>query len=384
MIEMRSAWKRRAAIAVDAVLAIAARPFVRSIGRSLPEHPRVLVIRGDHIGDAVMATAVLQPLRAALAPDRLDVLVGPWAAPALRAHPLVDDLVVAALPWWSAARGASVREQIRDWLRLSALIFRLRRTRYDVAVDLRGDLRQIFLLMCIPGIPERVGTDRTGGRRLLTRCWPYRSGLHVVEQNMAIVGLLGATGHGVLDVPAAVAPPLPLRKGIAAELPNGYVALALRGNEPNRSWPVGHAAALAVEIHRRYGLGCLYLGGPADREFGDQVAATASAPVFNAAGKTSLAESVALLAAAHAAVMVDSGPMHLAAASGVRTIGLFGPGDPRECAPWSPLGRVVTTGAPCGCIHPVCDYVSAGPGRCMLSLTPTMVLRQLDDLLRRE
>jgi ADP-heptose:LPS heptosyltransferase len=63
----------------------------------------VLVVRCDHIGDAVMATAVLRPLREALRPATLDVLAA-LGRQGVEGHPAVDHVLTYATPWWSAVR----------------------------------------------------------------------------------------------------------------------------------------------------------------------------------------------------------------------------------------------------------------------------------------
>src|SRR5258705_8557472 len=113
MIEMRSRWKRRLAMAADRLLALSAPLLVSRIAPPrLPSHPRILLIRCDHIGDAVMATAVLGPLRRHLQPERLYVLAGPCAAAVFRTHPAVDEGIQYAAPRCSALLGIPRRARL--------------------------------------------------------------------------------------------------------------------------------------------------------------------------------------------------------------------------------------------------------------------------------
>jgi ADP-heptose:LPS heptosyltransferase len=153
----------------------------------------------------------------------------------------------------------------------------------------------------------------------------------------------------------------------------GYVAFALKGSEPNRAWSPPQAAVVVDAIFREFGLASVYLGGAGDVSFGADVASLAHAPVVNLAGQTSLAQALTVLQHATVTIAVDSGPMHLAAAVGSPVVALFGPGNPAEARPWSDNARVVSTGAPCGCVHPRCDYTD-GPGRCMRAIDPDMVI----------
>jgi ADP-heptose:LPS heptosyltransferase len=250
--------------------------------------------------------------------------------------------------------------------------------RYDIGIDLRGDLRHIFFLLALGGVSERVSSDRTGGRRLLTRAWTYDSALHEVGKNAAIVALLGVTGEPKLSVPAPDELPADLEQAVAsASGPRGFLALSLRGNEENRSWPLDHAVSFVKMAWSRLQMGTVYIGGGNDRSLGEAIRERAAVPMVNLAGRSTLAHVLAILHRASGAVTVDSGPMHLAAAVGCPQVALFGPGDPRECGPWNPRASVVSAGAPCACVHPRCDY-GPGPGRCMTNLASATVLEAFE------
>jgi lipopolysaccharide heptosyltransferase II len=381
MIEMRSPLKRSAAVIAERALRAAAPLLVRRGDASIPSNPRVLVVRCDHIGDAVMATAVLRPLREGLAAARLDVLAGPWAAPLFTGHPAVDEVIVYGTPWWSAARGLGLGVRLHAWGALPGVVRELRRRHYDVVVELRGDLRQIVCFTALSGAAVRVSSDRTGGRALLTHVWRYDRALHEVEKNVAIASLLVGAPTACPELPPAAPLDEPVRQELATRAPDGYLAMALRGSEPNRSWPAEHAAALARVVRDRFGLTSVYLGAAGDGTFAESIAESAGDALLNLAGRTTLPQTLTVLAGARAAAMVDSGPMHLAAAAGVPLVALFGPGDPAECRPWSARARVVAERAPCGCANPTCDFAPAGPGRCMQRIAVDAVLAALEDVM---
>lgn len=377
VIRMRSPVKRAAALCVNALLRLlpaAGQPTTLSA-------PRVLVVRCDHIGDAIMATAVLEPLRRALGPARLDVLAGPWGEAIFRAHPAVDEVIVYATPWWLQARGARTGARLRAWLRLPAVVRQLRRARYDCVVDLRGDLRHIVFFLAASGARERVSSDRTGGTRLLTRWNRYVPARHEVDQDAAVAALLGAEGPFTPHLaPAAVA--AATGETVPELSRDGYVVFALAGTEENRAWPAEHAAQVADHLWREHRLRAVIVGTAVDVPRADTVAREASSPVTSLCGRTTLPQLLGVLASARAALVVDSGPMHAAAALGVPTLALFGPGDPGECAPRARNAVVLATTAPCGCEHPRCDY-TPGPGRCMRELAPERVIAALGPLLAR-
>jgi ADP-heptose:LPS heptosyltransferase len=382
MIQMRNRWKRTAALVVDATLDLLAPVLSdRSQPAVIPHAPRVLLIRCDHIGDAAMATAVLGPLREALQPSTLDVLTSPWAAAVFESHPKVDRVLSFGTPWWSAARGARVTDRARQWARLPGVIREIRAGQYDVGIDLRGDLRHITFFLALGRIPVRASSDRTGGRGLLTHVWSFDERLHEVQKNLAVASLLGAAAEPRMEIAAGngsadLVPSLLSQPG----LERGYVVFALRGSAVKRSWPASHARAVVELLRVRLGLGSVYVGGPSERDIGDQMAGGAAAGVVNLAGKTTLAEMIAVLRGAKATIAVDSGPMHLAASVGTPIVALFGPGDPATSRPWSDRARVVAENAPCGCRAARCELRDGG-GECMWQIEPLRVFEAVRELL---
>jgi heptosyltransferase-3 len=374
--------KRAAAMVVDRALAVAAPLIARRARADIPVHPRVLVIRCDHIGDVAMSTAVLQPIRAGLQPSRLDVLVGPWGAPLLEQHPAIDRVITYATPWWLAARGASRAERLAAWARLPALVRGLRDARYDIAIDLRGDLRQILFFLALARVPTRVSSDRTGGQRLLTHVARFDPDRHTVEDMAAIVGTLGVRGPApaVLDLGPLPALPDAIERRLAAhEGSGGLMVLALRGTDANREWPAEHAAALADRAAAERGLATVIVGGPGESPLASAVAARANAPVLDVTGQLTLRELATLCRRGAVTVAVDSGPMHIAAAAGGPVVGLFGIGVPTRIGPWGPRTTIATVGAPCGCAPPTCRF-GPGAGRCMRTLTPDIVMRAMQSV----
>jgi ADP-heptose:LPS heptosyltransferase len=380
---MKSRAKHAVAIGVDAVLSLIAPILVRRASAPvLPPNPRVLLIRCDHLGDAAMATAVIGPIRRALRASRLDMLVAPWAAPLFEHHPAVDGVITVATPWWLAARGAPRSRRLQAWGLLPKVIRYIRAGRYDVGIDLRGDLRQILLFLVLGRCSERVSSDRTGGTRLLTRSARYHDAQHEVEKNVAVARLLGVDGDVELEPPSLPELPRMAEESLRSVAgPRGYITLSVRGTKRNRTWPARHGAMLAEHAAAKLGVGTVYVGGEEDREIAEEIAAASPVPIAVLAGRLSLLQSLAVIIGARAAVAVDSGPMHLAALVGTPVVALFGPADPLKYRPWTSRSEIVTVRAPCGCVDPDCVFTATGPGVCMIELTPRAVFEALERLI---
>ena len=113
------------------------------------------------------------------------------------------------------------------------------------------------------------------------------------------------------------------------------------------------------------------LGGPDERALAAEI--VGDTPARDLTGHD-LRDAILALAAAAAAVSNDSGLLHIAAALGTPSIGIFGPTSPWHWAPLNPLAATIeTTGElPCRpCHKPVCRLVHH---RCMRDIAPEQVL----------
>jgi ADP-heptose:LPS heptosyltransferase len=118
---------------------------------------RILLVRLRLIGDVVFTTPVIRALRRHYPDAQLTYLVEPAAAPVVQANPHLSEVVV--VPHTRGWR------RIRDDLRLGA---RLRRERFDMAIDLHGGPRSAWLTWSSRA-PVRVGYDVPGRSWMYTR-----------------------------------------------------------------------------------------------------------------------------------------------------------------------------------------------------------------------
>jgi ADP-heptose:LPS heptosyltransferase len=124
------------------------------------------------------------------------------------------------------------------------------------------------------------------------------------------------------------------------------LAIAPATNWAGKTWPAERFAVVAAELLARDGPladgRLLLLGGPNDRFAAEAVRRVIPrARLVDTVGRTDLLTAYALLKRARLFIGNDSGLMHLAAAAGAPTLGLFGPSDERLYAPWGPHSRVL-------------------------------------------
>jgi heptosyltransferase III len=265
----------------------------------------ILCITLSNIGDAVLTTPVLELLRRAYPQATFD-LVGD--ARSIEVFTNLPGLRDGFLKDKSALRRGSI-----------ALLRSLRRRHYELVVDLRSPYFGYLLR----------------GRRKV--CTPWRRNpwpTHAAERHVAVL-------HPVLG--AQPAPPVqlwlpPSGSGPAAErmgrLPAPCLAVAPGANWAGKTWPAAHFRTLLHALAPNVG-SLLLLGSKAERELCEQLMVDLPLPHWNAAGETSLLETAACLRQTALLIGNDSGVGHLAAAVGIPTLTLFGPGQPERYRPWS-------------------------------------------------
>ncbi len=326
---------------------------------------RSLLIAPQWIGDAVLS----QPLVGALHGRGETVCVAalPWVAPVYRAMPQVAEVV--ELPF---AHGRL------DWRARRALA-KTWRDRFDAAYVLPNSIKSA-LLPWLAKIPRRVGYHGEGRWLLLTERLANPAGRPpMVGFYLALAGQpLTGSERPVLQLPADAIAAATAAAGLA---PGGYWAFA-PGAEygPAKRWPVEHYAALARSLHARDRAQVVLLGSPGEAPLAGEIAALTPEACRVLAGRTSLDEAIALIAAARGMVSNDSGLMHVAAAFGVPQAAVFGSTSPLHTPPLNARARVLwlkdELGLPCmPCFDRTCRF---GHYRCLTSVSPQRVERALD------
>ncbi len=110
---------------------------------------------------------------------------------------------------------------------------------------------------------------------------------------------------------------------------------------PAKRWPVEHYAALARALHAADGAIVALLGSPGEAALCEAIADAAPGACRVLAGKTSLLEAMALIAASRGLASNDSGLMHVAAGFGVPQVAVFGSTSPLHTPPLNPKARVL-------------------------------------------
>ena len=326
-----------------------------------------LVIAPQWIGDAVMSEPLLRALSAR--GETLTVAALPWVAPVYRAMPQVSGVI--ELPFAHGRLDWSARRQLAAGLK----------GRFDAAYVLPNSLKAA-LIPFFAGIPKRIGYHGEGRYLLLNRRLPNPGGRPpMVAFYRALAGGAAADEHPRLQFSAER-----LQQATAAVSlsPQHYWAFA-PGAEygPAKCWPASHYAELARALHRAHGLPVVLLGSGKEAALCEEISAAAPGACTVLAGKTSLIDAMALIAAARGVVSNDSGLMHVAAAFGIPQVAVFGSTSPEHTPPLNDKARVLWLKeelqldcAPC--FDRVCRF---GHTRCLTGVPASRVQAALDHAL---
>ena len=276
---------------------------------------RILFITATRIGDAVLSTGLLAHLIEHFPGARVTVAAGPVAAPLFERVPGLERLMVVR-----KRRGAL------HWLQLYAAAVR---TRWDLVVDLRGSALAWLLragerrVMAKGNAAEHRVVQLAG---LFDLDPPPSPTVWLGSEHEARAGALVPPGGPVL----AIGPAANWRgKQWRAER---FAQLARALTAPTGLLPAARIAVMAAE-HEREQAAALLEAVPPGR-------------VIDLVGRTDLLTAAAVLRRCALFIGNDTGLMHVAAAAGVPTLGLFGPSPAEQYAPWGGCTAIVRTAQP--------------------------------------
>ncbi|MBI5361601.1 MAG: glycosyltransferase family 9 protein [Planctomycetes bacterium] len=360
------------------------------------EPARILCIKFWGIGSLQMLTAAARHLRSAHPKARVTLLTLAGNAEFARGLGVFDDVVTLDVTSRSGPIGWSVL-----LARIARLVVALRRARHDAVYDFEFFTRFSALVTLASGARDTHGFAAPNVWRggFHARTVPFNRYWHAARNFRALAG--GEDGGEVL--PSELAPfqvaeehdraveTELARAGLAVDRP--FVVLNPNAGQLSleRRWPAQHFVELARALVDEDALPVVFVGAPGEAEYVGSIArAIGSVPrglFADLSGRLAVGELAALLARAACVVTNDSGPMHVAAALGAPTIGLFGPETPVMYGPlgddcvglWKPPAC-----SPCINVHDnkrsTCIH---GQPECLVGIAPAEVLDETRRVIAR-
>jgi len=286
--------------------------FMRKPTPVAVQSPRnILFIRPGGIGDAVLLLRVIRAVK-----DK---------------YPLCSITVLAEKRNASIFSFSGAISRILLYDRIPDLLAAIRGN-FDVVIDTEQWHRLSAVIARLTGATLLVGFATNNRKKLFTHPIPYSHDTHESESFLALLAPLDIFPQepfeSMIEIPPQAVAAIEKKLAVLAGKP--YIILFPGASIPERRWGTEKFRELAQRIHD-WGFPVVVVGGRGDELSGNDIVSHGVG--LNFAGKTSLAETAALLAHSRLLVTGDSGLLHIAVELKVPTVSLFGPGIEKKWAP---------------------------------------------------
>ncbi len=317
---------------------------------------RVLIINPFGVGDCLFASPLIANLKEAYPQAKITYIANARTKDFLQQDPNIERVIVYERDAFVTVSRKGPLAVLNHWLNF---INEIKKTRAQVVFDL--SLNRMFgAISWIAGIPKRIGYDYKGRGVFLTDRIDLKGyeNKHVVEFYLDLLRFA--------DVPVKTRTMLLQTSSqeeawagqwlvenniknvskLMAVIPGGGASWG--GRADRKRWPAGKYAQLIDKMVADTGCTVILFGDAKEEGLAQEIAALAASPICMAVGQTSILQMAALLKYCAVAVVNDGGPLHVAVASHVKTVSIFGPVDPVVYGPYPAEGhQVVTKGLAC-------------------------------------
>jgi heptosyltransferase-1 len=280
---------------------------------------RILLIKTSSLGDVIHNCPVINDIRKQLPDAQIDWLVEESFADIPRMHTGINQVLTLSIRRW---RKQLLRK--KTWQEIAALKKTIQQTQYDVVIDSQGLLKSALITKLTHG--TKHGFDKDSIREPLASYF-YDVKHHYAFQNHAVKRTRTLTAMSLGYAVPTDAPDYGLSTSTAAvKLPKPYV-IGLHGtSKDSKLWPTQHWINFGKALAEQ----SLHLVLPWASAEEESRANVIKAALTNAIvlPKCTIAQLGVIISQAQAAVGVDTGLSHLAAALSVPTVAIYTDTDP--------------------------------------------------------
>lgn len=286
---------------------------------------RILILDLHLIGDMVWLTPLLRAIRSKFPSAHIGLVCGTWGVDIIGKHSnLVDEFIFFNAPW--AKKTKKYFNGLKD---LFGVILYLRKSKWDLAIEVRGDFRQIFILW-LTKAGALIGWDFTGGGPLLTDVMKDSHNFkHIIDHHKAIAVVLDAFQPCDAYVPF-IALTEEERKNALNIVP--YIGVHLGASNHLRQFELPEAISLIDTLISRNERPITIFNSSDFRYMDELVAIYKDYKAVNF-WSGGLRQFVICLSRVKHLYCMDSAPAHIAAAFGAEVTVFFGPADSKLVHP---------------------------------------------------
>lgn len=336
---------------------------------------RIGIYAPNWIGDAVLAIPFVNRCRHKFPAAHITLIAKAWVAAIYQQHPSVDEIIT-----FEGSQLRGLRPTTRSGRRLA----RLELDRFYILSD---SLRTAYLAW-LARSPARIGFGGQFRSPFLTRPVPSpESALHRADRYLLLLDTTPAPAPATAT--ASTLPGITVTKEEARWAATALDRLGLE--RPLAVFPSSVAESRRVPLvkwvrfltpHLEAGRQLLFIGSRQDRPASDDLIQRLgrSGAVATVCGETTLRQSIALIAQCEGAIASDSGLGHIAANLGLKTVSIFGAGDPDITRPLGPRTAVVAEPVHCSpCRRNTCSNREE-PLLCLTAIDDHAIVKAYDAL----
>ncbi|WP_328850889.1 glycosyltransferase family 9 protein [Micromonospora globbae] len=283
----------------------------------VPDVERIAVLRANALGDFIFVLPALDALRAAYPEAEIVLLGAPWHAKLWRDRPGPVDRVLVVPP----ADGIRYPEPDEEPAAMDDFLATARTKRFDLALQLHGGGANSNPLVAALGARVTAGL-RAENAPPLDRWIRYVYYQHEVIRYLEVAALVGAPATTIVPTLAVTASDRAEAERVLGPARRPRVALHPGATDTRRRWPAERFGEVARELTGD-GYEVLVTGTSSEREVVDRVVEAAGVPLRPQVGTLSLGGLAGCYADCALVISNDTGPLHLAAAVGAPTVGIF-------------------------------------------------------------
>jgi len=343
------------------------------------DYKKILLIKLRYIGDTINLLPAASNIKKQIPHAHLSVMIHTGAEDVLKHSKYIDQLICYD------------RKEMKYNKTLSAKIksnldffYSIRKEKYDLVIDFSGADRTALITM-LSGAKSRWGVNY--GSPLSKISYNHLiaadiNKMHIVDYQFSALQQIGFAIQDrnlIIDIPDSI------RNDIEASFPflnhKSFKAVIHPGaRRANRRWAPANFARIANLLKKYYSADIILVSAPEERELLDEVGKSIDGDVIKLS-HLSLIQLAAFTKKCDLYLGNDTGTSHLAAATGIKIVTLFGPQFPSLWAPYTDQGATVFKNMDCvgPCNHIDCIY---DENKCMTSITVDEVWEKINDLIK--
>jgi 3-deoxy-D-manno-octulosonic-acid transferase/heptosyltransferase-1 len=323
---------------------------------------RILIVKLSSIGDVVHTLPVLPAIINKLPKAEIDWLVEEEASELITNHPLLNKVIIFYRKYW--LKNLSPLKIFQTFKEVKEFYNHLRKERYDLVIDFQGLFKSGILTFITKG-KRKLGYDKTRelSHIFLNEKIPvYNIENHAVKRYLNLLRPLDIE----IKKPEFLLPCLngaeiyvdELFSEAGINLQKPIITISPGTKWESKTWTIEKISLLADRLIK-YGLQVIFTGSKNDISLVEIIISLMEEKPVNLCGKTTLKNLIVIFKKSDLVLTVDSGSMHIAAATQTPLVVLFGPTSPGRTGPYSPKSDIIQKNISCSpCFKRSCSHKS--------------------------